>query len=160
MKQSSMITILSTLLATMLLGATDVHAAAGPSASESALMDLLRSDAEQQGLSDPLFLEDGQAVINLVTGQIRLAVEALPVATGPTDVEFGQDNAATAVKGTLVCNASAGVGATLIHTPVIPVRAEGGVTFTGEVTLPAECVTAPHDLAFFLRTLEGDPESE
>ncbi len=157
-RPSHLTAIVGTLIATILLGPAVAQAAASPAVSTNELMELLRSDAQGETLGSPMFLRGGQALVNVRTGHISFDVKHLPVAAGPSDVEFGDPQVATMVKGTLVCNASAGADATLVHTPPVAVNDQGDVTYMGQVPMPAVCVTAPNDLAFFLRTVEGTPQ--
>ena len=54
------------------------------------------------------------------------------------------------VKGTLVCDISAG-GTVLVDTPAVLLSAQGDADFHGTVSLPAACITMPTDMAFLIR---------
>ena len=155
MKPTRFTTILSTLVALMLLGPAATSAATEDSV-KTTWQEIYQLLQGEEDASQPKLLKDGQAVVNIVSGLIRFEVDHLPILAGPSDVEFGtQDAASTMVKGTLVCHLSAGAQATLVDTPLVPVTDAGHATFTGYVSLPLECTSAPHDVAFFIRTTKG-----
>lgn len=156
MRHSRITTVLSTLAATLILGAGAANAAADPQANWNEIHDLLQKDSAGVVLSAPQFVKNGQAHVNVLTGRIHFEVKRLPVKTEEFGSEYGFDGMATQVKGTLVCKVSAGAGATLVDTPVVPLTEEGSASFTGQVSLPSECATSPNDVAFFLRTVQND----
>ncbi len=156
MRHSRITTVLSTLAATLILGAGAANAAADPQANWNEIHDLLQKDSAGVVLSTPQFVKNGQAHVNVLTGRIHFEVKRLPVKTEEFGSEYGFDGMATQVKGTLVCKVSAGAGATLVDTPVVPLTEEGSASFTGQVSLPSECATSPNDVAFFLRTVQND----
>ena len=156
MRHSRITTVLSTLAATLILGAGAANAAADPQANWNEIHDLLQKDSAGVILSAHQFVKNGQAHVNVLTGRIHFEVKRLPVKTEEFGSEYGFDGMATQVKGTLVCKVSAGAGATLVDTPVVPLTEEGSASFTGQVSLPSECATSPNDVAFFLRTVQND----
>ncbi len=160
MRHSRITTVLSTLAATLILGAAAANAATGPQGNWNEIFDLLKKNAAGQVLSAPQFVKNGQAHVNVLTGRIHFDVKRLPVKTEEFGSDFGFGESATMVIGTLVCKVSAGAGATLVNTPVVPLTEEGSASFSGEVSLPSECATSPNDLAFFIRTVQNDGSEE
>ncbi len=93
----------------------------------------------------------GHAMVNLGNGHIRFNVDGLVLAANPMPTAvIGTPGAVTRVKGTLVCDISAG-GTVVVDTPAVPLSAQGDATFQGIVTLPDACTTKPTDMAFLIR---------
>ncbi len=111
--------------------------------------------AEREHFGAPRPVKAGQAHVNMQNGEIRFSVTGLSLVGGPSGAEFGLLEVDPRVKGTLVCNVTAGAGATLVDTPAVPLSEQGEATFVGQVALPMACLSAPHDLAFFVRVAQG-----
>ena len=160
MTPTRMTVLACAFMMTVLLGptVTPTQAGTGPHGVWNEILNLLQpgapgEDGRHFGMPRPV--NNGQAHVNMLNGEIRFAVTGLPLLSGPSSMEFGMLEVGPMVKGTLVCNVTAGAGATLVDTPVVPVDAQGDATFVGQVPLPMACLSAPHDLAFFVRVAQG-----
>ena len=150
MKPTRLTLFASTLCATIFFGPIAVTAETDPRINDTQqeILQLLQAD-ESNGIE---MVSDGQAHVNVRTGQIRFEANRLPILAGPSDMTFGMETAPIMVRGTLVCRVSAGSGATLVDTPAVPVTGKGEATYAGYVQLPDECLSAAYDIAFFIRT--------
>jgi hypothetical protein len=102
------------------------------------------------GGGQPWTTSGGRASVNLVTGEISFDVRGLVFAGGNT---IGTPLPVRQVVGTLVCDTdgSAGGGnSVVVDTPVVPLDATGDAHFSGNVALPAVCISEP-DTAFLIR---------
>ena len=159
MPTSTTTVLTSALLAMLLLSpaAQNSHAAIDPQTPAS-LNDLLQgkgSTREPRQTYARWYIEDGYAHVNLYNGHVQFEVKKLPMA-GSTDTEFGREDEAARVKGTLICLASAGHDATLIDTPSVPVVGKGEASYSGYLSLPVECLAAPNDIVFLIRIAEAE----
>ncbi len=146
MKAQRMMSLMSAVVLALGLSATSVQAAAG-TAKWDELIRLLQQDT--QGLETPDYggmLRKSQVSLNLSNGYVRFVVTDWPVSE--------ESGAPSHIKGTLVCKASTGAQATLVDTPSVPLGDSGQATFSGQLALPAGCIGASDDLAFFVRTAD------
>ena len=97
---------------------------------------------------------DGKARVNLGTGEIQFFVRGLVFAAGAPGITIGTPGPITAVKGTLICNASGSAGggnSVIAETPSVPLSSTGNAEFNGNIgPLPAVCSSQP-DLVFVVR---------
>lgn len=97
---------------------------------------------------------DGKARVNLGTGEIHFFVRGLVFAAGAPGITIGTPGPITAVKGTLICNASGSAGggnSVIVETPSVPLSSTGNAHFSGNIgPLPAVCSSEP-DLVFVVR---------
>lgn len=97
----------------------------------------------------PTSATEGEARVDLQSGDVRFEVEGLVIAAG-NDIGTAP---ITAVKGTVVCDTdgSAGGGnSTLVDTDPVPISAQGDAEFDGNVgALPFVCIEEP-DIAFLI----------
>lgn len=146
MKAQRMTALMSAVVLILGLAATSAQATTKGTTQMDELVRLLQHDGqgvERYGGT----LRQSQAAVNMTNGYIRFVVTDWPVSGSVAD---GSESAQ--IKGTLVCKASTGARATLVDTPAVPLSENGEASFNGQVTLPAACLGAPDDLAFFVRT--------
>jgi len=102
----------------------------------------------------PWSTTEGRARVNLETGEIRFFVRGLVFAAGAPGITIGTPGPITAVKGTLICNASgsaAGGNSVIVETASVPLSSTGNAQFSGNIgPLPAVCSSQP-DLVFVVR---------
>jgi hypothetical protein len=106
------------------------------------------------GGGQPWTTQGGHASVNLATGRVSFDVRGLVFAGGNT---IGTPLPVNRVKGTLVCNAN-GNGSTdsvLVDTPDVALDAEGNAQWSGNVALPAVCITEPA-IAFLVRIVANN----
>lgn len=149
MKAQRMMALMSAVVLVLGLAAASAQAATKGTTKMDELLQLLQQDG-QGGETYGGMLRQSQAAVNLSNGYIRFVVTDWPVS------EAGAETAQ--IKGTLVCRASAGAQATLVDTPSVSLSQDGQATFNGRVALPAACIGASDDLAFFVRTALLDAE--
>ncbi len=144
MNAQRMMALMSAIVLALGLSATSAQAANG-TAKWDELIQVLQQDT--QGVESPDYggmLRDSQVSLNLANGYVRFVVTGWPMST--------ESAAPSHIKGTLVCNASTGAQATLVDTPSVPLSETGQASFGGQLEIPASCVGASDDLAFFVRT--------
>ncbi len=144
MKAQRVMALVSAVMLTLGLSATSAQAANGPAKWEE-LIQLLQQGT--QGVESPNYggmLRNSQVSLNLANGYVRFVVTDWPMST--------ESASPSHIKGTLVCKASTGAQATLVDTPSVPLSETGQATFNGQLEIPASCVGASDDLAFFVRT--------
>ncbi len=164
MTPARMTVLLSAFVMTVLLGpgVVPTQAGTGPHGVWDEILTLLEAtppSADDLHFGAPRPVNNGQAHVNFLNGEIRFAVTGVPFLSGPSGMQFDGQEVGPMVKGTLVCNVTAGAGATLVDTPVVPLTEQGDATFVGQVPLPMPCLSPPHDLAFFVRIAQGGPLS-
>ena len=102
----------------------------------------------------PWTTTNGNARVNLQTGDIHFTVRGLVFAAGGKGITIGTPGPVTAVKGALICDndGSAGGGnSVVVETPSVTLSATGDASFSGNLgMLPAVCSSEP-DLAFVVR---------
>lgn len=147
MKAQRMMALMSAVVLILGLVATSAQAVTNEMTKLDELIQLLQKDG-QEGQTFGGTLRQSQAAVNLSNGYIRFVVTDWPVA----ETEAAGPESSAQIKGTLVCQASAGAQATLVDTPIVPLSEDGQASFNGQVTLPAACIGAADDLAFFVRT--------
>ena len=104
------------------------------------------------GVSDPNqndVVQIGDADVDLEKGIVKFKVGEM----GPS--ESGTLPTGTLVQGHLVCNKAAGMQATVVSTPSIPVQENGTAEYAGAIDLPAECHNQSQ-LAFMIRVVSQD----
>lgn len=146
MNARRMTALMSAVVLILGLAATSAQAVTKGTTKMDELIQLLQQDA-QGGKTYGGTLRQSRAAVNVSNGFIRFVVSDWPVSE---TAAAGSES--TQIKGTLVCKASAGAQATLVDTPSVALSEHGQASFNGQVTLPAACVGAPDDLAFFVRT--------
>lgn len=152
MKAQRMMALMSAAVLVLGLAATSAQAVTNGTTKMDELIQLLQQDGQGNENYGGM-LRQSQAAVNVSNGYIRFVVSDWPVAQTPA---AGSES--TLIKGTLVCKASTGAKATLVDTPSVPLGENGQASFNGQVTLPASCIAAPDDLAFFVRTALVDAQ--
>ncbi len=104
-----------------------------------------------EGAPAPWTATDGQAEVNLDTGNLTFTVRGLVLAEDFGCCNIGTPTVVTKVKGTLVCNDTEPGFPELVDTEAVPLRTTGHATFSGHVELPASCTDEPEDMVFVIR---------
>lgn len=150
MKAQRMMALVSAVVLALGMSAMSAQAANG-SAKWDELIQLLQQTT--RGVESPDYggeLRKSRVALNLANGYLRFVV---------TDWPVNQESVAPShIKGTLVCNASTGAQATLVDTPAVPLSESGQASFNGRLEIPASCIGASEDLAFFVRTAVLDAQ--
>ena len=113
------------------------------------------------GTLAPWVTTDGQADVDLLSGQLDFIVKGLVIASDPTFSNIGTTSVVTMVKGTLVCNDTAPGVPEIVDTDAVPLSSQGNARFHGRVDLPSSCTDEPGDIVFLIRVAEvSDPARE
>jgi len=118
----------------------------------------------------PWYTVKGTASVDLSSGKtsfsvtgLSLAVGSAPASAAPpsglTGLGIGTPSGVTEVEGTLVCNVdgltTGSLGdSVLVDTGSVALSAQGDASFTGTLTIPAVCTSAPGDTAFLIRIVD------
>jgi hypothetical protein len=113
----------------------------------------------------PWYTVKGTASVDLSSGKTSFSVTGLSLAVGsaPANSLFGlgigTPSGVTEVEGTLVCNVdgltTGSLGnSVLVDTGSVALSAQGDASFTGTLTIPAVCTSAPGDTAFLIRIVD------
>ena len=95
--------------------------------------------------------QDGKAWVHLHTGRVKFSVKGLVLANSTPLAVAGTAGVTTEVKGTLVCNGSAGFTTASVDTSPIPLSPQGNAEFVGVIAVPTACLLTPDKLAFLIR---------
>lgn len=101
------------------------------------------------GVSDPTeshAMLIGNADVDIEGGTVQFEVGGLGQS------EQGSLQAGTMVQGHLVCNKAAGVHATVLSTPAVPVQENGTAQYSGALAFPSDCQDKSQ-LGFMIRVV-------
>jgi len=109
----------------------------------------------------PWTTTDGMAKVDLKSGKVKFKVQGLVLAVGSVSADslfglgIGSPSGVTEVKGTLVCNVDGTAGMTgnsvAVDTDSVALDPQGDAQFSGTISIPAACTSAPDDTAFLIR---------
>jgi hypothetical protein len=139
-------------------GVSLMSAVAGPAAADGvkwqAIIGIVQAANVVGGIGgggQPWTTLEGQAKVDLATGQMEFEVHGLVLAGGDT---IGTPGAVSQVKGTLVCIVPAPATNVVIDSPLVSLSSTGDAQFSGAVgAIPTSC--NPTNIAFLIRIGAG-----